>query len=114
MFVLIARTLILGFALAVSGNALAAQPYEGSWCEDGSQVFVIEGKTFTDIDLAADGEGECRIKSVKKQDNVTWHFNVLCGGEPAKYSVRLVPGKRAVINEFANDSTPRDVKRCER
>ena len=92
--------------------AMAAQPYEGTWCDDGSQVFAITRTTLSDMELAADGDGDCRILSAQRQDPVTWHLRVRCGKQPARYAIRLVPGGRAVINKFANDYPPFTVERC--
>lgn len=113
MSVLVTRIATIAIAFMTSTYALAKQPYEGSWCEDGSQAIEIRGKTFSDIELEADADGSCRIKNVTSPEKNTWHFAVSCGGKAAKYSFQLAPGGNAVVSKFGPDYVPLDLKRCE-
>lgn len=113
MTALVTRFATIAIALTTSTYALAKQPYEGSWCEDGSQAIEIQGKTFTVVELIEGGNGECRINSATNPENNTWHFKVSCGGEASKYSFRLARGGKAVVSKFGPDFVPLNLQRCE-
>ena len=93
--------------------ALAAQPFEGSWCNDGSQSFTVDSKTLWDMEQDADGNGNCRITKARKTNATTWNLDLRCQGRPARYTIRMMTPDKAVFSKVSRGYVPVAVERCD-
>ena len=97
----------------VTSPAMARQPFEGSWCDDGGQLYSVDSKIVWIMEKGADGDGDCRITKVAKSDAKTWQLNLRCADGPTRYTIRMTGPDKAVFKGSSPGYEAVEAERCD-